>query len=738
MPLVTAATIAYAAGLGIGFGNAPPWIVLIAGAIGGALHFAGRSRIAVLTIVGGAGALVALLSVRERANCAARLTGRSAWDVELHQDAAPRAHVRGDLTIDGCRLPASLTVRTGNVRAGDVALVRGSLTLSGGRAMIDGATVVSTGRTSTLLAMRTEAGRRIDRVFRGDAAMARALLIADARSLPPAMRARYADAGLVHMLSISGLHVAIIAAALVLVFQILRVSPQPARLGTILITACYIAMIGAPPPAVRSGVMLAATMITRLIQRPASPWAGIALGAAIPLLLDARAVLDLGYQLSVAGITALAASSALAGRLEIGRHRFGGFKRGLLASTVATVVTAPLIAWHFGRISLVAPLTNLAAGPVIGLAQPMLFLTLLLSPLEPLATFVADGVHPLLQLFDTVATVGAAAPFASVMVAPTLLAAVCGGVAATSFVVAASSRFPGRASLLAAVSLSVMVWAPDQLANAGFAELHMIDVGQGDAIALRSASGRWLVVDAGRQWRGGDAGRRTIIPYLRRRGGAVDGFVLSHPHADHAGGAASLIRALRPRHFWDPAFVEGNLVYRDLLREVAAARITWRRVRPAERYDFDGMRIEFLGPDSAWTAGLDDPNQASVVLLVRFGAVRFLLVGDAEQAEEAWLLEHARSSLRADVLKVGHHGSSTSSTPAFLDAVAPRVALISVGAGNTYRHPSPGVVHSLQSRHAQVLRTDQAGSVVVRTDGLRIWIHTEGGSWELPRSSGEH
>jgi competence protein ComEC len=152
-------------------------------------------------------------------------------------------------------------------------------------------------------------------------------------------------------------------------------------------------------------------------------------------------------------------------------------------------------------------------------------------------------------------------------------------------------------------------------------------------------------------------------------------------------------------------------------------------VRPGQRLTIDDVQLEVLAPDSAWTRELDDPNEASVVLRVRYGAVRFLLVGDAEREEERWLLERDSLALRADVLKVGHHGSSTSTTAGFLRAVRPAVALVSVGAGNPYGHPSAHVLASLAAQGATVLRTDRLGGVVLRTDGTALEIQAQGERW---------
>ena len=589
--------------------------------------------------------------------------------------------------------------------------------------------------------VRARAARSIDRTFGEDAPLARALLIADQHQIPTEMRDRYASAGLIHMLSISGLHVAVIAAAMELLFQVARLSRRVSLLGAFIATGLYVAVIGAPPPALRSAAMLGVSMASRLSQRPTSAWAAWAVGAFVPLV-QPRIAVDVGYQLSVLGMCALVAAGSLWRRHLA--SRFDGWKgklaKELVTSIVACAVTAPLVAWVFGRVSLIAPVSNLIAAPIVTLAQPILFLALLISPLDAVARFVAQAVHPLLFAFDTVARAAASTPGAAITVTTTLMTAILGALAAVALIVACASRFPARPAIVGLAALATMAITP-ALPLPGLGndrvELHVLDVGQGDAILLRTNGGHWILFDAGPAWRGGDAGRTTVLPYILRRGGSLDAFVLSHPHTDHVGGAASVLAAMRPHAYWDAAFAGGSESY---IASLAAARklgVEWHRVHPGDSIRIDGVSVSFLAPDSAWTVGLKDPNLASTIAVVSYGVVRFLLVGDAERAEEDWLLAQHRDELRAQVLKVGHHGSSTSSSDAFLDAVHPAVAVISVGAGNLYGHPSNDVLHALSRVGAEVLRTDEAGTVIVRTDGVHIEIEAKGDKWELARDSSE-
>ncbi len=736
MPLVAWSVLVYAAALIAAFA-APTSarMALGATAIFAALLLAmlGRRVPATISAVAAGAVLIAAATDATDARCATTLMRASAWHGDFEADASAGSLARAILHGAGCTTRATLLVVGGRVRAGERAEVRGRASRGLRGLFVEDAIIGARGGQPYALRARASAGRRIDRIFATDAPMVRALVIADMSAIPAERRDQYSQAGLVHMLSVSGLHVGIVALALELLASVLRLPRTPARVLTIALLSAYVAAIGAPPPAVRAAVMLGALLVTRLAQRPTSPWAILALGAAAPLW-SPRVATDLGWQLSVAGTAALIAGGALSQRVVPGTWR--GWQRalatGMLVSIVATAVTAPLAAWTFGRVAILGPVTNLLADPVMALLQPLLFVAMAI-PIRGVELFVADAAHALLAAFDAIAKTAAAIPFAAPVVWPTVVGAVAAGAASTALIVACMSRHWGRAALMALLGVAVLVTEPFLPRAASAPELHMLDVGQGDALAVRTARGRWIVVDAGRSWAGGDAGRTTIVPYLAHRGGDVALFVLSHPHMDHVGGAASLFTRLRPARFLDPGYVGTAAPYRAALAQARALGIAWQRVRPGDSLVVDDVVLTALAPDSAWSAGLDDANLASAVIMVRIGGSRVLFTGDAEGPEEEWLLEHSEDALRADVLKVAHHGSRTSTTPAFLAAVRPRLALVSVGAHNTYGHPDAGVLESLRASDVATLRTDQLGSVVLRFFALGIEVTARDQRWFVPR-----
>lgn len=313
--------------------------------------------------------------------------------------------------------------------------------------------------TSWFLHQQHRASRAIETVFRTDAPMAKALLIADQSEIPYEIKQRYSRAGLIHMLSISGLHVSIVAGAVELMLHVIRLPLQWAAAISLGVLTVYVSIIGFPPPAVRAGVMVGVALAARMLQRPTDKWAALAVGAFVPLF-DPPTVLNLGYQLSVGGIAGLIASGAFMQRVV--PRTIAGWRRtllrGIVASAMATAVTAPLVAWTFGQISLIGPIANIFADPVIGILQPILFLALLLAPVPSLAQFVADAAHLPLVIFDAIATHCANIPYAAIHVIPTLTSATLAGIASVAMVIACVTRATGKGTILALTAICIMIW----------------------------------------------------------------------------------------------------------------------------------------------------------------------------------------------------------------------------------------------------------------------------------------
>ena len=500
MPLVTLAYIAVAAGLLMGSGGAM-FPAVIAAAFAAAIAIRRRS-LEGLSLAGlaAAGGVTGWSVARADAQCASAIETSGYATVRLREDAAPGASARGLALGSGCLVAVRIRVTSGSAPAGATVVARGVARREGSRVSMADARVGIQREPGLLARWRTRAGDTIDSLYGGEAPLARALLIADERDISPAIRRQFADAGIIHMLSVSGLHVAVLAEGVVLVLMMAGASTRRAELVATITIGTFVLFVGAPSPAVRSAAMYAALIISRRLQRPTSPWALLALGAALPLI-QPRVVNEIGYHLSVAGMAGLIASGKLSRRLPLDRMPQWGRRlaRETLATIVASAVTAPIVAWHFGRVSLAAPLTNLAAAPLFGLAQPVLFLSLALAPIRPVAALLADGTRVLLAGIEKVGAIGAGIPASALDVQPSALTALLLAAASASLLAACVSRYWGRPALVSVLAIGAALWWPVVRPAGSRVELHMIDVGQGDAIALRTPRWRWILVDAGDQ-----------------------------------------------------------------------------------------------------------------------------------------------------------------------------------------------------------------------------------------------
>jgi competence protein ComEC len=499
-----------------------------------------------------------------------------------------------------------------------------------------------------------------------------------------------------------------------------------AELTAAAMTVTYAAWLGWPAPATRAATLLLGIALARARQRHPRFDGLLGMSALLVLARTPWSVVDLGAWLSFAAVAGVGWALGWSDR-AIGRATW---QRAMAASIGATLVTAPIAALMLGRVATVGILLNLVAIPLVAAAMPAVLLAILLDALAPyLAGAFAASAGLLLALLTRLALAGAGLPGASSLGAPGW------GAAAPWLLLLAAALWVthGRttrheAGRRAAWMLALALWWPllpslmalGPAARSEGLALHLLDVGQGDAVAVRTPAGRWIVVDAGPAGPTGDAGSRVVGPYLARQGmRRIEVFVLSHAHRDHVGGGASLVRRFPVGLALDPGEPFAESGYDAWLEALAVRGSRWRVARTGDRWELDGVTFRVVHPPTTWSHRGHDLNEDSIVLEVRYGAFRALLTGDAGFPAESALAVAGGGPVA--LLKVGHHGSRGSTAAAFLTAMAPQAAVISVGR-NGYGHPAPATLERLAAARVPVWRTDHDGTVLVTTDGMTFSV----------------
>jgi competence protein ComEC len=566
---------------------------------------------------------------------------------------------------------------------------------------------------------------RLRDLFPRTEGLARALVWARKDGLTRGIKGSYARAGTAHLLAISGFHVGVVAGVLLVLLGFTGL-PHPARLLLASLGVwTYVTAIGLPDAAFRAAMILTLLALGRTLGRSVAPLGALATAFLGFLVLDPGALVRPGFQLSFAGALGLVAGyrpvSDWIARW-FGTRLPGGLRKGIGAGVAATLATLPFVAWHFGRVSLVGIPMTLVMTPLVALAIPGIFLSLLVSLLHwELARFLASGIEVILWVQLEVVSFVGSLPFASFWISQTTVVAGTAAFGAFMGFFLLGGRVGkgmGRRNryLVLTVVAGVLLGSPvARLLGTGTLELIVLDVGQGDAILIRSPKGRWSLIDAGPRTRTFDAGASTILPYLRKRGAqGLDLLILTHPDLDHVGGAASILREFPVGGVLGPGLPAGSDAFLDALEAAQEAKLPWGTLTAGDSLDLDGVAVRVLAPRPRDDWGREEGNNdVSVVMELRYGAFSTLLTGDAPLESEERFIPLVLSASN-QVLKVGHHGSRTSTGLELLERIHPEAALISVGRRNRFGHPDPEVLSRLQAAGVSIHRTDLGGSLVVR------------------------
>ena len=628
-----------------------------------------------------------------------------------------------------------------------------------------------------IFALRGAALDRIERLYADGytAGMLEAMLIGESSQLQKIWTENFRRTGTFHALVISGAHVAVLAGVLLFLLRICSLGEIPALALTAGAAWLYALVSGFSPPVGRAAGGFTLYLIARFFFRRGRVLNLLAAVALVYLLSDPGEMGDASFQLSFLCVAALGGLAAplleattapfARGLREIRNSeadahlepRVAQFRveLRLAAETVEAWIRLP-VSWCTEGLALwmrtgifVYEMALVSLAIQIGLALPMavyfhrisftgLTANVIIVPLLEAAVpigFLAifTGWHAPAALAGWLLKIAARTadwharwePGWRVSNPPLWL----GLAFAASLILFAVGLRRGRGGVPAGVVVAglfaVIVWQPWTAPVAAHSlELTAIDVGQGDSLLVIFPQGRSMVIDGGGVLQFGkmrrvnlDTGEDVVSPYLWSRGiRRIDIVVATHAHADHSAGLGALLENFRPRELW-----VGANPSEQLLRRAAQLGIPVRRPNAsAAAYEYGGARMEILSPPLGFSPAKAGNND-SLALRISYGVHSFLLTGDLESPMEQLLVADGRP-LHADVLKVGHHGSKTSTTPEFLAAVAPVVAIISDGFENSFGHPHPTVLARLAERHSAILRTDQDGLVTVRSDGRKLFF----------------
>jgi competence protein ComEC len=560
-----------------------------------------------------------------------------------------------------------------------------------------------------------------------EAALARGFVLGEDERIDAATVEDFRRAGLSHLLAVSGQNIALLALLAMPVLAALGMALRARLVWILAAIAVYVPLAGGGPSIVRAGVMGALGVLATLAGRRTSRLYALGIAAIVTLAIDPRIGSNVGWQLSFAAVIGIL---ALAGRLRaaiaerIGRRGWrGALAEGAAMTIAATLSTAPLIAFHFRALSTTTLLANLLALPAVA---PAMWLGMLVSiggqvPGFPAAAPNAVAALLLAYLAQVAAWCGRPTwAYLNVELGIGGLIVSYLGLAAAAVAVPAflrrrrltllrrrrlQRRPPGRILAIAALAATALLVASHSKLGGRVAatpleglRVSVLDVGQGDAILLQPAAAPPVLVDGGPP---GDG----LATKLRDAGvdwlGAA---IVTHEQSDHAGGIEELLGDVPIK----------RLLYarlgRQLRGEAVAANVDPGRIAMGDSFGSGRLRLEVLWPPPELLeeplSGLD-PNTQALVLLARWKRFSMLLTADAEAGEVPI------DPGPVDVLKVAHHGSEDSGLAALLDRTSPRLALISVGEGNSYGHPAPGTLAQLAAHHVPALRTDQAGTIVL-------------------------
>lgn len=588
-----------------------------------------------------------------------------------------------------------------------------------------------------VLPIKRSIGATIDQNLSGaPAALLKGVMLGQRRALPQTVKEAFSNAGVIHVLAVSGLHVGLVVLIFLGFFRILRVPRNAAVMMAILVLVLYMFITDLRPSVVRASIMAMVVLGGMVLERNSNIFNTIAFAGLLILLFSPQALFDVSFQLSFAATLAIVYLYGPIKQMLPGpfRNQDVWWKRwlfgGLIVSLSAQLGATPIVAHYFHRLPIVSLLANLVVVPMVGVVIALGFAAAIFGVISSKFALIFNAANWLaLTILLEMVKFFAHLPFASFKVASPSLAFLAGYF--PLLVLAANLKRSVKARkalvLLALILTNLWVWYGALSSPGRQLVVTFLDVGQGDAAFIRFPKEGTMLIDGGPRWRDFDVGERVITPYLEHMGiKRIDKLVLTHPHIDHVGGLPAVLENFEVGEIIDGGQAHPSFTYRRFLELIDEKDIDYRIVQAGDRVEGFGNFYVLHPTDDFVTPEGEAPynvNNGSVVLRLVYGRVSFLFLGDVELEAERALLCYGDWP-QSTVIKVPHHGGLDSSSERLLKLVRPEIAVISVGRWNRFGHPSKAVIEQYQRLGATVYRTDLDGAVTVKTNGRDFWVET--------------
>ena len=540
-----------------------------------------------------------------------------------------------------------------------------------------------------------------------------AVLVGDKTSLEKEIKDSFRISNLSHMLAISGAHFGFII--IFCTFLVKRLKFK--RLGqiiTIFLIVFFMTLTGMTPSVVRAGIMAIISILSSILKRKTDIYTSLAIALFIQIINNPYVIFDVGLQLSFGGVLGIALFTK---PIEEKLNRIKELKiNSALAVTIgANIIIMPIMMYQFSTISLSFVISNLLAGSLLGAIMILGFVSVILN-IKPLY-FV---LNLLVSVFSKIASICSKLPLSLIYIkTPSLIQVFLIYFIIFLFYLILIERLNLFRIKQIIISFLIIIFILNYRIPNNNLIIHFIDVGQGDS-CLMLHKGYVIMIDGGGSTDSKyDIGENTLLPYLlARKINKIDYLIVSHFDSDHAQGFIFVLKHLKVKNAILPIQATNSNLYQNFISICQAKKINVIYLKRGDFFNIGDLKFETLHPSNKFISE-NAMNNNSLVLRMDYYTTSVLFTGDIEAIAEQELVSKCKLKLDVDILKVGHHGSNTSSIESFLGAVSPNIALIGVGADNKFGHPGEEVIKRLKERKVNIFRTDLNGEITIEINKER-------------------